>query len=192
MKTEQELKAMNLTEQKAYAKDIGLDIKGNLKEDEIVKRIMDKQSSPDFIDPNPDQVDAEIPLEGADLIEDKVLVLDSGHEFTRGEVVKAAVRDAGLTHEEWNKLPEKQKDETLQEFIDQTNFVHEAPEPIDEGNYKADYKRLAAVMEEFPDVKFETEENFWTLNYRGHIISGNVTIPDVVLRRQVRALMQDE
>lgn len=187
MYTETELFAMNVADLKAYGRTIYADVKGNLSEATLVSRIMAKQNEPDFVDPAPKE---EIELVKPEF-ESPVLVLDNGTVHTAEEVVEAAQRDSGLTAEAWNELPPVEIAETVQEFVDHTNFLK--PEPVIEAEPKdyAEYvKRFTEIMADYPEVGFETQANFFTLTYMGKINSGNITIPETVLRHTVQVMLQ--
>lgn len=182
MKTAEQLKAMNAAEQKAYAKEIGVSLQGNLKEEEIIKRIVARQAEPDFVDPEPS---AQEPVElKKPEFEEPVFVMDNGTTHTAHEVTEAAQRDSGLTPEEWNKLPEEEIEETVQEFVDNTNFISQpAEEPVKTD--KENKKRIEAIFADYPSVDYEIQDNFYTYSYFKHKESGNLSIPEQVLRRQL-------
>lgn len=190
MKTQEQLKDLNKAELKEYGTEIGADTKGNLSEDTLIQRIMDKQLSPDFQDPNP-APEIQEPLEGREVME-PTYTLDSGPVKTGGEVLEAAFRDSGLERDEWNELTDTKRQAYLQAFVDKTNFVavqeaEEAPTP------KGDKKRVEALMaDEFPEIGFEVEENFWTMTYAGQIKSGNITISDNTIRREASVMVSND
>lgn len=187
MKSEIQLKSMTIPELKVYAKDIGAEIKGNPSEDTIISRIMDKQSEPNFIDPNPEP---EVELEGANLFEEPILTHESGRQYTANEVVEATVRDLGIPPEEWNDLPDTEKEEELQEFVEATNFIPSEYEPDPVKTNKADKDRLQKIADEFPSVSFEVQDNYYTVRYLGMIYSGNLGLADQVFRRQLQVMTQ--
>lgn len=197
MYTELQLKAMNAAEQKKYAKDIGVELKGNLNEDTVIARILERQAEPDFIDPfDPEHTDTppQAPeLKGTDFLEPSYTFVD-GATKTRQEVLMAVYKESGMTEDQWNKQSDNQVFKRVDDFIQATNFIptvpeEETPTPPDKGHTK----RIEKALEPYTSagLNLEIEDNFYTMSYGMQTQSGNIANADRVIKREADILLRN-